>query len=428
MKNMPKIDNNTVICISIAEKPGNFGAVFHNSAYNSLGLNWVYLPREVKSTADLAGVINSVRLLNIRGCSVSMPHKEAVIEFVDSLDKSAEEIGAINTIVQDENGRLKGYNTDYFGAKKAIENAGIGGKEVLMIGAGGVAKAVGLAVKDLGGKLTIANRTDAHAKDLGKKLNAKSIARKDVDDLSGHLLINATSVGMNDPENMIVSESVIQNYNAIMDVVIYPAETKLLKFAKESGKKVIAGTIMCVYQAAEQFRIYTGLEAPAEIIKNTFKTTQKTVLLLDVDGVLTTGQFLYSENGKSYKIFGPHDNDGLKILKGRIDIKFVTADKRGFPISRKRIVEDMGFDLELVPEKDRYEYVKDKYGFKNLIYMGDGYHDTRILKECMFGIAPNNARREARAAADFVTESNSGEGAVLDACLEIVKNIFHEDE
>jgi 3-deoxy-D-manno-octulosonate 8-phosphate phosphatase (KDO 8-P phosphatase) len=148
------------------------------------------------------------------------------------------------------------------------------------------------------------------------------------------------------------------------------------------------------------------------------------IFLLDVDGVMTTGQFLYSKDGKDYKVFGPHDSDGLNLLKNKLAIKFISADKRGFSITKKRIVDDMGFELAHVYEQDRFDYVKKNYGFKNLLYMGDGYHDAKILKECMFGITPNNARKEARYVADFVTGSNSGEGAVLDACLEIEKRYF----
>jgi len=139
---------------------------------------------------------------------------------------------------------------------------------------------------------------------------------------------------------------------------------------------------------------------------------------------MTTGQFLYSQGGKEYKVFGPHDNDGLKLIKDKATIKFITADKRGFAITKKRIVDDMEFELELVSEQERFKYIKENYGFQNLIYMGDGYHDVKILKESMFGIAPNNARKEARAASDYITESNAGEGAVLDACLKIVKEYF----
>ena len=149
---------------------------------------------------------------------------------------------------------------------------------------------------------------------------------------------------------------------------------------------------------------------------------QKYTFILDVDGVLSTGQYLYSNDGKIYKIFGPHDHDGLKMISDKIDISFITADERGYTISEKR-VHDMGFDLQLVSEKDRYNFLYNKYDFKKLIFMGDGINDIQILEKCMFGIAPANARIEAENCADFITESRAGEGAVLDACLEI-KRMF----
>lgn len=149
-------------------------------------------------------------------------------------------------------------------------------------------------------------------------------------------------------------------------------------------------------------------------------------LVLDVDGVMTSGQFLYSEHGKVYKVFGPHDADGLKLLKDKMNIQFITADKRGFPITKKRI-GDMGFPIKLVTEMDRFEYVKSEYGLENTIFIGDGIFDAPIIKECMFGIAPNNARIEAKEAADFITPSNSAEGAVCDACLEIKRRFIDGD-
>ena len=149
----------------------------------------------------------------------------------------------------------------------------------------------------------------------------------------------------------------------------------------------------------------------------------KIKFVLDVDGVLSTGQFLYSVQGKVYKIFGPHDADGLKLLKQKVNVFFISADKRGFSISKKR-VEDMGYSIVLVPEDDRYQYIKRKFGFENLIYMGDGIFDVPILEMCRFGIAPANARKEAKKAADFVTESKAGEGAVLDAGLKILEHFF----
>jgi 3-deoxy-D-manno-octulosonate 8-phosphate phosphatase (KDO 8-P phosphatase) len=147
------------------------------------------------------------------------------------------------------------------------------------------------------------------------------------------------------------------------------------------------------------------------------------IFLLDVDGVMTTGHFLYDANGKAYKLFGPHDADGLKNLSSRLQIRFITADVRGFEISRKRIEQDMGYQLEIISESDRVAFVE-SLGPKKVIYMGDGLYDAKVLKICAFGIAPANARREAKYAADFVTESKSGEGAVLDACIEIEKKFF----
>jgi 3-deoxy-D-manno-octulosonate 8-phosphate phosphatase (KDO 8-P phosphatase) len=146
--------------------------------------------------------------------------------------------------------------------------------------------------------------------------------------------------------------------------------------------------------------------------------------IFDVDGVMTTGQFLYSENGKEYKVFGAHDHDGIKLIDRFIKVVFLTADKNGFPISKKRIVDDMKQELILVSEGDRLSYIEKKYGLSNVIYMGDGLHDAPILKACKYGIVPRNARIEAKNAADFITPSNSGEGAVLDACLNIMEKFF----
>ena len=146
--------------------------------------------------------------------------------------------------------------------------------------------------------------------------------------------------------------------------------------------------------------------------------------IFDVDGVMTTGQFLYSEKGKEYKVFGPHDNDGIKMLKDKIQILFLTADKRGYPISKTRIVDDMKQELFLVGENERYNFIHEKFGIENVVYMGDGYHDAKILKDCCYGIAPQNARIEAKDAADFITPSKSGEGAVLDACIHLVEKFF----
>ncbi|MEK6841883.1 MAG: HAD hydrolase family protein [Nanoarchaeota archaeon] len=150
---------------------------------------------------------------------------------------------------------------------------------------------------------------------------------------------------------------------------------------------------------------------------------KKLNLIIDIDGVMTTGQFLYSEKGKEFKIFGPHDSDGLKIIKDKINILFITADKRGFKISKKRI-DDMGYKIELVKDGSRYEWIKSNFGLENVIFIGDGISDALVIRDCRFGIAPANARVEAKKWAKYITPSKSAEGAVCDACIKINKVFF----
>jgi 3-deoxy-D-manno-octulosonate 8-phosphate phosphatase (KDO 8-P phosphatase) len=148
--------------------------------------------------------------------------------------------------------------------------------------------------------------------------------------------------------------------------------------------------------------------------------------ILDVDGVMTTGKFIYTQDGKVAKEFGPHDADGLKLIRNMINIQFISADKRGYEITKKRIVEDMGYPLTYVTEEERYEFVK-SFGFESTVFMGDGIYDAPVLKACALGICPNNARIEAVAASNFVTRTKSAEGAVLDACL-YIKSLMESDD
>lgn len=144
--------------------------------------------------------------------------------------------------------------------------------------------------------------------------------------------------------------------------------------------------------------------------------------ILDVDGVLTNGQFYYSDQGKVFKKFGPHDADGLKAINKYLSIRFISADKRGFGITKKRI-EDMGFDVVLVAEETRSSWVESNYNFENLVFMGDGLYDVPVLKKSKFSIAPNNAVNEAKLAADFTTNADGGNGAVYEACMHLIKLI-----
>ena len=152
------------------------------------------------------------------------------------------------------------------------------------------------------------------------------------------------------------------------------------------------------------------------------------MFVLDVDGVLTTGQFLYSKNGKEFKVFGPDDNDGLSLLKPFLKIHFVTQDKKGFAISKKRIVTDMKYPLNLVKTLDRVEWMKNKTSLNKIIYMGDSIFDHLIFSKVGYSIAPANADPLAKKYANFVTKRNSGERAVAEACLHILKNFFDVDD
>ena len=149
------------------------------------------------------------------------------------------------------------------------------------------------------------------------------------------------------------------------------------------------------------------------------------MFVLDVDGVLTTGQFLYSKNGKEFKVFGPDDNDGLSLLKPFLKIHFVTQDKKGFAISKKRIVTDMKYPLNLVKTLDRVEWMKKETSLKKIIYMGDSIFDHLIFSKVGYSIAPANADPSAKKNADFVTKRNSGERAVAEACIHILKKFFN---
>tara|TARA_Y100001978_G_C23658853_1_gene417537 strand:+ start:54 stop:578 length:525 start_codon:yes stop_codon:yes gene_type:complete len=146
--------------------------------------------------------------------------------------------------------------------------------------------------------------------------------------------------------------------------------------------------------------------------------------ILDVDGVMTTGQFFYTEEGKYLKCFGPDDNDGLSLLKEYLDIRFITGDKKGFKISHKRIVEDMKFKLDLVSTIKRIEWIASKYDLEDTIYMGDGIFDYLVMREVGYSIAPANADINAKKHANYVTKRYGGDRAVAEACLHVLNKFF----
>lgn len=149
--------------------------------------------------------------------------------------------------------------------------------------------------------------------------------------------------------------------------------------------------------------------------------------VLDVDGVMTTGHAVYTSEGKHIKIFGPDDHDALNVLRDKLNIFFITADKRGFSISKKR-VDEMKFELFLVPLAGRLEWLKSKVDLQETAFMGDGIFDYLLFKEVAYSICPQNGFYKTKQAADFVTKHKGGDRAVAEACVHILERFFGERE
>lgn len=146
--------------------------------------------------------------------------------------------------------------------------------------------------------------------------------------------------------------------------------------------------------------------------------------VIDVDGVMTTGHFLYGVDGKTYKIFGPDDHDALLLLRPHLEIRFVTGDRKGFEITRKRIVDDMQFPLDLVSTIRRAAWLREHVTPADTIYMGDGIFDHYVFPLVGYSISPANGFYLARERAEFVTKADGGDRAVAEACLHILESFF----
>jgi len=148
------------------------------------------------------------------------------------------------------------------------------------------------------------------------------------------------------------------------------------------------------------------------------------VFILDVDGVLTDGKFFYTAEGKAMKAFGADDNDAISLLRPYIEVRFVTGDRKGFNITRKRVVEDMESQLDLVSTIKRVDWIKAKWPLDQVIYMGDGIFDHYVFKEVAYSIAPADADEHARSVAHFVTKRAGGNRTVAEAALHILEKFF----
>lgn len=265
---LPLLNRDTQLCISIAGQPGDFGVRVHNSGYRALGLNYVYKACGVEE-GRLADAVAGVRALGVRGMSVSMPHKQAVLDHLDEVDEEARRIGAVNTVVNDH-GRLTGYNTDAFGLFTCLEKmAPDPTGSVLVLGAGGMARAVVAALLRYGfSRVSVVNRSADRAAALAADFAIDRVDFSQRFQLQADILVNATSVGMV-PEvaEIPFHPSQIEAAGLIVDVPTNPMVTRLVEAAEAAGRQVIPGHRISLWQAVRQFELYTGVEAPVAVME-----------------------------------------------------------------------------------------------------------------------------------------------------------------
>jgi len=255
-----------MLCISLSSNPGKFGTIVHNAGYRFLGLDWSYA---ACTTNDLKSSIQAVKTLGIRGCSVSMPFKENVTKYLDKIDSVAKKIGAVNTIVNNK-GKLTGYNTDYIGAKESLKLLKPSKKHhFLVLGTGGVSRAILFALNDLGfNQITISGRNLIKTKNLADKFNSEIISWNKKETCTNDVLINATPIGMYpNTKYSPTSKIYMKNLKYVMDIISNPIETRLIKNAKSLKIKNSNGLTMSLFQARAQFKLYTGLNIPMEVMK-----------------------------------------------------------------------------------------------------------------------------------------------------------------
>lgn len=263
------INKDTIVCMSLAARPSNFGTRFHNFLYEKLDLNYLY---KAFTTNNLKDAIYGIKALAIRGCAISMPYKEACIEFLDELDESVKSIHSVNTIVNTDY-HLKGYNTDYIAVAKLIALHHIDNTTPFVLkGSGGMANAVIGAFFDAGfTQGIVAARNQQKGEALAKRYNYRWV--KDEIEISpeqAKLIINVTPIGMqggNEENHLAFLDSMINHADIVFDVVAMPVETPLMSYANRLNKIRISGADVAVLQALEQFYLYTGVRPSEELVK-----------------------------------------------------------------------------------------------------------------------------------------------------------------
>jgi len=252
--------------------------LIHNTAFFYLNLNYSYIAFKV-SQFDLEDSIHSLKRINAAGFNVTLPHKESIIKYIDGLSEEAKTTGAVNT-VNNEDGKFIGYNTDIHGIITPIEERGINldNAQILILGAGGSCRAALVALSKKKGiqNINIVNRDQNRLNkviELGKKmgLNCSPLDYNDINllretSLKSNLIINTTSIGLNNESSPLKSNFMMKNA-FVFDIIYRPLYTDLLRNAKEAGSNIIFGYEMLIHQAAKSFEIWTKVSAPINAMK-----------------------------------------------------------------------------------------------------------------------------------------------------------------
>lgn len=263
------IDTNTTLyCIFGNPVRHSKSPFIHNAWFKEHQINSVYLAFEPKRIEQ---GINAIRQLDIQGASITIPFKTQIIPYLDKIDPDAAKIGAVNTIVN-KNGKLSGYNTDSSAAVRSFKGIiELPDKTICILGAGGAAQAVAFGMVKKNGDVIIVNRNQTKAEQLAQSITGRAISYQDLEQIKSiDILINTTPVGMfPDIQDSPVPDDFLSPDMAVMDIVYNPLETQLLSRARKKGCLTIDGLSMFLHQAAEQFRIWTGITPDIESMHRT---------------------------------------------------------------------------------------------------------------------------------------------------------------
>jgi 3-dehydroquinate dehydratase/shikimate dehydrogenase len=258
-----RIDRRTRVYGIIGNKTGHsISPAMHNAAFAASGTNAIYLPFPVEHLADFLAVIEP---FGIRGFSVTIPHKQAIMARLDRCDRLARRLGAVNTVVV-RGRKLYGYNTDYAGVLAALRGVRLEGCRALLVGAGGAARAGAFALADSGARVFVLARRAERGRELARATGAETVTREELRRRSFDLIVNATPAGMAPNRTSPLAASEI-DAAAVFDMVYRPMETPLLRLAARRGAKTISGLEMLVAQGVEQWTLWTGRPAPARLMR-----------------------------------------------------------------------------------------------------------------------------------------------------------------